>query len=171
MGSGKSTIGKKLAQQLGWRFIDTDERIESTVKMEIREIFKSKGETRFREYEATIIDEIIARDESCVISLGGGTLLSNAILSRVLAAGLLIYIQSEPAEIWKRIKHSTRRPLLRHEGEEWSRDKYLHRMKELMKERQKGYHSAQLTIARDGKEVNEIVEEILIKLNEIKSVG
>jgi shikimate kinase len=44
-------------------------------------------------------------------------------------------------------------------------------MKELMKERQKGYHSAQLTIARDGKEVNEIVEEILIKLNEIKSVG
>ncbi len=171
MGSGKSTIGKKLAQQLGWRFIDTDERIESTVKMEIGEIFKFKGESRFREYEATIIDEIITRDESFVISLGGGTLLSNAILRRVLAAGLLIYIQSEPAEIWKRIKHSTRRPLLRHEGEEWSRDKYLHRMKELMKERQKGYNTAQLTIARDGKEVNEIVEEILIKLNKIKSVG
>ncbi len=171
MGSGKSTIGKKLAHQLGLCFIDTDERIESTVKMEIREIFKSQGETRFREYEETIIDDIINRENSSVISLGGGTLLSDSVLRKIQAAGLLIYIQSEPAEIWKRIKHSTRRPLLRHEGEEWPRDRYLHRMSELMKERQRGYHAAQLTIARDGKEVDEIVELILTKLHDIKSVG
>jgi shikimate kinase len=171
MGSGKSTIGKKLAHQLGLSFIDTDDRIESVVKMEISEIFKSQGENRFRKYEETIIDEIINWENPYVISLGGGTLLSDTILKKILAAGLLIYIQSEPSEIWKRIKHSTRRPLLRHEGEEWSRERYLHRMSELMIERQKGYHAAQLTIARDGKEVDEIVELVLTKIHEIKSVG
>ena len=161
MGSGKSTIGKKLAIRLSAKFMDTDDIIESSHKTEIKNIFKNEGEIQFRQYEESMLDEIIEAEEGAVISLGGGTLLSKINLNNVLSAGLLIYIKSGPSEIWNRIRHSTRRPLLRKEGEEWTRQMYLDRIAELMKEREEGYNKAHLVLDRDGKEVDEIVEVLL----------
>ena len=91
--------------------------------------------------------------------------MSGDNVQKVLSSGFLIFIQSEPVEIWNRIKHSTRRPLLRQDGEEWTREEYLIRIRELMKIRKDGYDAAYLKIERDGKEVNEIVDFILQKLN------
>jgi shikimate kinase len=167
MGSGKSTIGKKLAIQLRVKFIDTDDIIELSHNIEIKEIFKFEGESQFRKYEESILDDIIDKENKAVISLGGGTLLSNINLEKVLAAGLLIYIKSAPSEIWNRIKHSTRRPLLRKDGEEWTRQMYLDRIIELMKEREEGYNQAHLLLDRDGKEVDEIVEELLAEIDQL----
>lgn len=171
MGSGKSTIGKRLASRLRVKFIDTDDRIESSQNSEIKEIFKIKGESRFRKYEESILDEIIHNEKCVVISLGGGTLLSGVNLKKVLASGLLIYIKSGSAEVWKRIKHSTRRPLLRKAGEEWTRQMYLDRITELMVEREKGYNQAQIVLNRDGKEVDEIVEELLGEIKNNPPLG
>jgi shikimate kinase len=167
MGSGKSTIGKKLATRLGAKFIDTDEIIELSQKMEIKNIFKVEGESHFRKYEEVVLERIIDTEKNAVISLGGGTLLSDVNLKKVRDAGILIYIKSNPSEIWKRIKHSTRRPLLRKDGENWTRQMYLNRITELMAEREAGYEQAQFILDRDGKEVDEIVGEILA---EIKSM-
>ena len=164
MGSGKSTIGKKLAAQLQVKFIDTDDRIEESRNVEIKEIFKHEGESRFREYEETMLEEIIQEEDPAVISLGGGTLLSIKNQKKVLSTGFLIYIKSSPTEIWNRIKHSTRRPLLRKDGEEWTKEMYLDRIFQLMKEREKGYRKAHLTLDRDGKEVDEIVQQLLKKI-------
>ena len=164
MGSGKSTIGKRLAQRLRIKFIDTDDKIELSHNAEIREIFKLEGESRFRKYEKSILDEIISKENSAVISLGGGTLLSSENRRNVLESGLLIYIKSSPSKIWNRIKHSTRRPLLRKDGEEWTRQMYLDRIAELMQEREKGYNQAPLVLDRNGKEVDEIVEELLHRI-------
>jgi shikimate kinase len=163
MGSGKSTIGKKLASQLKVKFIDTDDRIERAHDVEIKDIFKEKGESHFRKYEESILDDIIVNEDPAIISLGGGTLLSDINQKKVLSSGFLIYIKSAPTEIWKRIKHSTRRPLLRKDGEEWTKEMYLDRIAQLMKEREEGYHRAHLVLDRDGKEVDEIVEELLNK--------
>jgi shikimate kinase len=164
MGSGKSTIGKKLAAQLDVKFIDTDDRIEAKQNIEIKDIFNHEGESRFRKYEEAMLEQIIRTENPAIISLGGGTLLSDLNQKKVLSTGLLIYIKSAPTEIWNRIKHSTRRPLLRKDGEEWTRDMYLDRIAELMKEREEGYNLAHLTLNRDGKEVGEIVEELLVEL-------
>lgn len=164
MGSGKSTIGKKLATRLQVKFVDTDDRIEASYDVEIKKIFRDHGESRFREYEESILDEIIEKEKPAIISLGGGTLLSQKNLTKVLSTGVLIYIKSSPIEIWNRIKHSTRRPLLRKEGEEWTREMYLERIAQLMKEREQGYNQAHLLLDRDGKEVDEIVEELLIQI-------
>ena len=161
MGSGKSTIGKKLALRLKAKFIDTDDIIELSYNTEIKDIFKSEGESQFRQYEESMLGEIIDAENGAVISLGGGTLLSTINVNKVLNAGLLIYIKSGPSEIWNRIKHSTRRPLLRKDGEEWTRQMYLDRITELMKEREEGYNRAHLVLDRDGKEVDEIVEHLL----------
>ncbi len=167
MGSGKSTIGKSLAKQLGITFIDTDDIIEIELGMEIAEIFKIKGEDWFRQYEESTLKKIIKSANRSVISLGGGSLMSEKNLSLINSAGILIYVKSSPDQIWKRIKHSTRRPLLRNEGEAWSREMYLQRIKELMKEREYGYQSARLIIDRNGKDVNEVVTQLLSKLSEL----
>jgi shikimate kinase len=134
MGSGKSTIGKNLATQLQVKFVDTDDRIEAQYNIEIKEIFQEQGESRFREYEESMLDEIIEKEKPAIISLGN------------------------------RIKHSTRRPLLRKDGEEWTKKMYLARIAELMKEREQGYEQAHLILDRDGKEVEEIIEELLKKI-------
>lgn len=167
MGSGKSTIGKSLAKQLEITFIDTDDVIEMELGMEIAEIFKIKGEDWFRQYEENTLGKIIKSANRSVISLGGGSLMSEKNLSLINSGGILIYIKSSPDQIWKRIKHSTRRPLLRPEGEDWSKEMYLQRIKELMKEREYGYQSARLIIDRNGKEVNKVVSQLLSKLSEL----
>jgi shikimate kinase len=161
MGSGKSTIGKKLATQLQVKFIDTDDRIEASKDIEIKEIFKNEGEFRFREYEESMLEAIIKEEDPAVISLGGGTLLSARNQEKVMSTGFLIYIKSSPAEIWNRIKHSTRRPLLRKDGQEWTKKMYLDRISQLMQEREIGYSMAHLILDRDGKEVDEIVQQLL----------
>ena len=166
MGSGKSTIGKRLGLRLGVKFIDTDEQIESDVGMEIRQMFATEGETWFRKIEEDTVASIISHHHTNIISLGGGTLLSPTTVERILTNGKLIYIKSDPVEIWNRIKHSTRRPLLRHDGEEWSREIYLKRMEVLMQEREPGYLQAHLILDRDGKEVDGIVDEIILNLEE-----
>jgi len=165
MGSGKSTIGKKLAMRLHAKFIDTDDIIELSQHTEIKDIFKMEGETQFRKYEESIIGKIIDNEKNAVIALGGGTLLSDINLKKVLEAGTLIYIKSSPLEIWNRIKHSTRRPLLRKDGEKWTREMYLHRIAELMEEREKGYKQAHVILDRDGREVDQIVEELLTEIH------
>jgi len=164
MGSGKSTIGKRLAEMLSVGFIDTDEQIESQVGMEISQIFATKGEEWFRKIEEETIGSVISQQNRNIISLGGGSLLYPLTVEKILDEGILIYIQSDPIEIWKRIRHSTRRPLLRHQGEEWSRERYLERMQVLMIEREEGYLQANIVIHRDGKEVDEIVDEIFLEM-------
>lgn len=164
MGSGKSTIGKKLADRLGVKFIDTDDLIEEQYQIEIKDIFEGEGESQFRVYEELTLDKIKEYELPAVISLGGGTLLSKVNQNKVLSSGFLVYIQSSPREIWNRIKHSTRRPLLRKDGEEWTREMYLERIDQLMSKRVLGYQKAHLILDRDGKEVEEIVEELLKKI-------
>ena len=167
MGSGKSTIGKKLALRLHVKFIDTDDIIELFQNTEIKDIFKIEGESQFRKYEESMLDEIIDKENKAVIALGGGTLLSSVNLKKVLTAGILIYIKSSPSEIWNRIKHSTRRPLLRKDGEKWTRQMYLDRIAELMEERTAGYKQAHFVLDRDGKEVDQIVEELLAEIDQL----
>ena len=143
------------------KFIDTDDRIEAEKNVEIKEIFEKEGEAQFRKYEESMLDKIIETEKPAIISLGGGTLLSDVNQKKVQSSGKLIYIKSSPTEIWNRIKHSTRRPLLRKDGEEWTQEMYMERIAKLMTERETGYSQADLILDRDGKEVDEIVDDLL----------
>ena len=171
MGSGKSTIGRELARRLARLFVDTDDHIETTRKMAISDIFATQGEAWFRTFEEQVVHDLIYSSKNAVISLGGGTLLSQKTTNLVLSSGILIYIKSDPDEIWKRIKHSSRRPLLRQQGDLWQKEEYMVRMAKLMKQRESGYAQAHIHIDRDGKEVDEIVTEILEKLAGYETSG
>jgi shikimate kinase len=102
-GSGKSTVGKRLADRLWQPFVDTDELIVRKAGKSIREIFEEQGEAAFRDLESTIVRDTLMLQEH-VISLGGGALLREENRAALKASGhKVVYLKCDPAELYKRI--------------------------------------------------------------------
>jgi shikimate kinase len=165
MGSGKSKIGRLLAKKLNTKFVDTDDVIESRYKKTITQIFDDFGEEKFRKIEKDIISEFIYNNEKAVFSLGGGSLLNKQNLKLITKSGLLIYIKSGLEEIWERTKNNTKRPLLLIEGKFPTKTEFMKKANSLREGRLPGYINSQIVIDRDGKEAEEVVEEILAEIN------
>ena len=103
-GSGKTTLGHKLADRLWIKFVDTDDLVVAAARKTIREIFESDGEQQFRDLEVQAVRDACGREDQ-VIALGGGALLRDE--NRALLKSLTysrIYLQCEPAELMKRIE-------------------------------------------------------------------
>ena len=117
MGSGKSTIGKKLASLLGWSFIDLDTKIEEESGKTIPELFNQFGEDHFRKIEASCLQSLITL-KNTVISTGGGTPCFGDNMDLMLQTGLTIYLKLTPAQLKKRLSGSHgERPLIKEIGE------------------------------------------------------
>lgn len=113
MGTGKSTVGKLLAERLDTAFMDTDARIESEAGVSVAELFETRGESRFREMEASAVARATAIPEG-VIALGGGSLLRPETRHRVREASCVVWLWAMPAVAAARA-HADRtstRPLL-----------------------------------------------------------
>jgi shikimate kinase len=103
-GSGKTTIGKRLADRMWQPFVDTDLLIVQRAGKCIKDIFAARGEAGFRDLEATIVAEVCKMPEQ-VIALGGGAVLREENRAAIKAAGLkVIYLKCEPEELVKRIE-------------------------------------------------------------------
>lgn len=113
MGSGKSTVGRRLASNLKWSFVDLDEKIESTEGMNIPAIFSQKGESVFREMESKALRDLES-ETRIVISTGGGTPCFGNNMELMLESGLTIYLKMTPSSLKRRLVKSTEgRPLLK----------------------------------------------------------
>ncbi|MDR2627592.1 MAG: shikimate kinase [Dysgonamonadaceae bacterium] len=113
MGAGKTTIGKKMAQQLNLDFIDLDHFIEKRYHRTISQIFAEKGESNFREIEARTLDEV-ADFENIVLSTGGGTPCFHNNLQRMNDTGITIYLKVSPEELARRLEIcKNSRPLIK----------------------------------------------------------
>ncbi len=112
MGVGKSTLGAKLANSLGYYFVDSDQEIEDREKTTISEIFAKKGEKYFRELEKNLIAEIISREENIVLSLGGGAYMNEESRRILQDKSTVIWITASINTILHRIGHKNNRPLL-----------------------------------------------------------
>lgn len=119
MGSGKSTHGKKLASLMEYGFVDLDDYIEKKEGKTISSIFENSGEQEFRRKESECLKDVINDKRSLVISLGGGTVCFNDNITKVLEAGLLIYIKMPAEALYDRLVKSHReRPLLKNKTPE-----------------------------------------------------
>lgn len=170
MGSGKTTIGKKLGIKTARSFYDCDREIEELTGQGIPEIFKQEGENRFRFYENQVIEKLVSLENPGIIALGGGALLNPDNVSRVKQHGRLVYLKSHPDQIWLRVRFKRNRPLLLEDQEFLSEDQFKSKVAGLLAAREKGYQSADVIIERDGKEADEVVEMILEKLHQLNSV-
>lgn len=114
MGSGKSTVGQKLARRLGHTFIDMDAKIEDEQGMSINEIFEKLGEKAFREMENELLSELTTLQDA-VVSTGGGLPCTGDNMDLINRSGVSIYLRMEPDVLMNRLSRGTgRRPLIRH---------------------------------------------------------
>ena len=110
-GSGKSTVGRQLARRLQLPFSDSDHVIEQQLGCSIREYFEREGEERFRDVEESVIDQL-TQVGSGVLSTGGGVVLRQANRLRLRQHGQVVYLNSSPDELFRRLRHDVNRPLL-----------------------------------------------------------
>lgn len=112
MGSGKSTIGKKLANAFGYTFLDTDELLEKQFGKTIREVFENEGEEYFRTCETELLNNLITTCKGAVISTGGGMLMRDENVALLKKLGTVVYLDVKIETILDRLKNDTKRPLL-----------------------------------------------------------
>lgn len=143
MGSGKTTVGKRLARALDVPFVDLDEDIEKQEQQTIAEIFEKAGEKAFRILESSYLLEIIRQSKPSVISLGGGTICFNQNLELVKKSGKLIYLELNAAALADRLGNSkTQRPLLKNIKE----DQLVEHIEKMLSLRRSFYEQADITI-------------------------
>jgi shikimate kinase len=126
-GSGKSTVGRHLARQLGLRFVDSDTEIERRIGMPIKDYFALHGEEAFRDQEQAVIDELTAVPE-LLLATGGGAVLRPSNRDALHSRTHVFYLRSTPEELHRRLRHDTHRPLLQVEDP-------LRRLRDLYRDR------------------------------------
>lgn len=111
MGAGKTTIGRALAQRLGREFVDTDRILVERTGVPVATIFEIEGEAAFRRRECAVLAEYGAQG-GCVISTGGGAVLTPENRELMRRHGTVIYLRARVEHLWERTRHDTSRPLL-----------------------------------------------------------
>lgn len=153
MGTGKTTVGKRLAKWLNCRFYDMDEEIERRMGMSISDIFGRYGEPFFRDLESTVARELAATSGK-VIATGGGVVINPENLAVLRKRGWLISLVADPEIIYERVLQENNRPLL--EG-----DNLMEKIKKLLADRDKQYRSADLVVDISNLSTEQIVGRII----------
>lgn len=123
-GSGKSTVGRQLARRLRLPYFDSDHVIEERLGCSIRTSFERDGEEYFRNLEESVLDEL-TQIPGVVISTGGGAVLRDKTRLRLHDRGYVVYLNSSPDEVARRLKNDMSRPLLQ-VGDPLARLRELH---------------------------------------------
>lgn len=153
MGSGKTTVGRILARNLGWEFLDTDREIESREGRTIPEIFETLGEASFRDMESRLAGEL-GEMQRRVVATGGGFMVRPENRELATRAGPVVLLIATPEQIWHRVKRSRHRPLLQTTDPEG-------RIRELLHQREDAYASIPLRVETGGKTPYSIAEDVL----------
>jgi shikimate kinase len=111
MGSGKTTIGRRLARRLGLDFFDCDHEIEARTGASINLIFDIEGESGFRERESRMLQELTAR-QGVLVATGGGAVLAEANRNLLKRTGTVVYLRTPVAKQLQRLRRDNSRPLL-----------------------------------------------------------
>lgn len=159
MGCGKSTVGRQLADELGFAFIDSDEQIEASVGMTIRELFEKQGEAAFRELETSFVSELDAK-ENTVVSVGGGLPCHHHLMDSLKRLGTVIYLETTPRTLTARLESErSQRPLLSTVPD------LTEFIEQKLGERSGIYQQAHFTVTTDDKTVEQLVNACVALIN------
>lgn len=153
MGVGKTTVGRLLASELQYGFVDTDEVITASAKRSINQIFAEEGETAFRQLESDVLSQVSAYTK-LTVATGGGIILKRENWS-YLHHGLIVWLDASAELLYNRLKEDTTRPLLQDSNP-------LLKLRNLLQEREPLYALADLRIIiKEGETPEEIAQRIL----------
>jgi len=154
MGSGKSSVGRRLAERMGWRFVDFDDAIQRAAGMSIAEIFEREGEPRFRSLEERVARDLLA-DSRVVLGSGGGWAAAPGRLESVPEGTATFWLKVSPAEAVRRAtRHPGKRPLL-------DRPDALEAASRMLAEREPLYAAARWTVDTERSSVEDVTAGIL----------
>lgn len=156
MGTGKSAVGRQVADQLRVPFRDVDVEIEKRAGKTIADIFVHEGEDAFRQLESDVIVEITRMDRQ-VIATGGGALMNAKNCQALETNGVLVCLRARTGTLLERLKDDVTRPLLAGENLE-------QKMARLMKDRQAVYDLCPIQLDTDNKTIIQVAEEIIQKV-------
>ena len=153
MGSGKSTAGRHLAEQLGYRFLDADASIEQVAGRSIPDLFASEGEAGFRQLESAVLNQI-ASWHSLVVATGGGVVTRPENWGQ-MQQGVVIWLDAPDALLLERLSNDpTPRPLM-------AAADPAQRLSELLSQRRPLYAQADVHIVQDGRPPDQVAIQIL----------
>lgn len=138
MGTGKSSVGRLLADRLGWARVDVDEEIVKAERRAIADIFASEGEEAFRDIEARVLADIAASGKPMIVATGGGAVLRESNRTVMLAHGCVAALKASPETIIARVERDEARPLLQGNAAK--------RVYELLEQRKHAYDFAHVTV-------------------------
>lgn len=160
-GTGKSTVGKELAQRLSWDFVDTDQEIERRAGKTIASIFSEDGEPSFRALEREELSRQLSRDR-LIISAGGGAILDQSSRQKMAAAGPVVWLQASVEVIVERLRSdqstAANRPALTQEGIYAEIATVLGRREQYYSE------AASIILNTDGSSIANIVDDIVAQI-------
>ena len=150
MGTGKTTVGKRVSEILAFPYLDTDELLEEKFQMTVSQYFYNYGEKEFRKEEKKLLQDILLSTNKAIISTGGGILLDNSNLDNIKLNGYVILVKASFQEISQRLKCCSSRPLLKSKGLEC-----------LFEERKKLYTFYDFEIDTTSKDVDYVAMEVI----------
>ncbi len=153
MGTGKTSVGRLVADQLRFDFIDTDELIQTGTGRTITDIFTKDGEVAFRKLESQTVGELAGRAKT-VISTGGGLPVNPDNLASLKEHALVVCLWSSPEKIWERVRHQSHRPLL-HDQDPQAKTR------ELLAAREPFYKQADVLLNTELRSVREVAQQVI----------
>jgi shikimate kinase len=154
MGAGKTSVGQRLAHDLGWRFIDLDDRIVAVEGRSVPEIFRADGEAAFRAQETAALQKLIAELglQATVIALGGGAFAQPANVALIRGTSIpVVFLDATVEELMNRCRpQSGQRPLFQDENQ----------FRQLYEQRRSAYMKADLCVDTCGRNVSEVASEV-----------
>lgn len=155
MGTGKTSVGRLVAEALAFDFLDTDELIQTHTGRSITDIFARDGEPVFRELERQAVRELSTR-KNTVISTGGGLPANADNLAALKQFCLVVCLWASPEKIWERVRHQSHRPLL-HDPDPQEK------IKDLLEARTPFYRAADVLINTDQRSAREVAQQITLQ--------
>jgi len=154
MATGKTTVGRLVAERLQRTFLDLDQLVEETAGMKIPELFRTRGEPAFRKAEAAALEKALKMDD-VVLATGGGAACREDNLQAMLGSGYVVALSAPPAEVLKRTGGASGRPLLDSAADP------LAEAQRLLEAREPFYTRAHLRIETVGKSPQDVAAEIV----------
>jgi shikimate kinase len=153
MGTGKSCVGRLVAESLHFTFLDTDDVIKARAGKSVNEIFQQDGEAAFREWERKVVEELTARTKT-VVATGGGLPANEANLASLKSHALVVCLWASPEAIWERVRDHTHRPLL-------DAPDPLAKIRDLLAVRSPYYRQADVLVTTEMRPLREVAAQVV----------
>jgi len=155
MGTGKTSVGRLVADLLQFDFLDTDELIQARTGRTIADIFAKDGEPAFRQLEREVVRDL-AEHKKTVIATGGGLPTNAENLAALKKFALVVCLWAAPEKIWERVRHQSHRPLL-HDPDPQKK------IRELLAQRAPFYRQADVLVNTDSRSAREVAQQIALQ--------